>query len=66
VRGGAAPGAGFGTRFDTLVSSVADGQVDPLRVVVVTGIAPLVNGRCPDSRSRFTRWRSARISAAVW
>ena len=51
---GAAVGAGFAARTDTLVSRVADGQLDPLRTVAV-GIGPLLNCRGPDSRSRFTR-----------
>ena len=44
---------------------LADGQFDPL-LVGAAGDTPLRNGRWPDSRSRFTRWRSARMSAAVW
>lgn len=42
----------------------AEGQFAPLRVVA--DVAPLRNVRAPDSRSRFTRCRSARMSAAVW
>ena len=47
------------------VAPLADGQVDVL-LIVAAGNAPLGIGRWSDPRSRFTRRRSARMSAALW
>ena len=51
-------------RFTATVAALADGQLDPLRITAGCEV-PLRKARGPDSRSRLTRWRSARRSAAV-
>jgi hypothetical protein len=55
---------GDGTDGTAALSAIADGQVDPLD----TRADPVADGRVavrPESRSRLTRWRSARRSDAV-
>jgi hypothetical protein len=56
-------GAACAARLTATVAALADGQLEPLRVTASCN--PLRKARGPDSRSRFTRCRSARRSAAV-